>query len=194
MNLIFATNNANKIKEIQNALGEHYNIIGLKDAGINIDIPEPYFTFQENAWTKANTIHQLSGMDCFSEDTGLEIPALNNEPGVKSARYAGNHASDKDNIQKVLTALQGKTPTPAHFRTVICLIHHGQPYYFEGICEGTIIANPTGDKGFGYDPIFIPNGATNTFACMTTEEKNLYSHRKKAVKKMIDFLKENHAR
>lgn len=186
--LIFATNNQHKVNEIRTVLNNGINIITLKEAGIHIDIPEPYDTLEENAVTKAATIHQLTQQNCFSEDTGLEVNALNGEPGVKSARYAGDEKNFQKNIDKLLLNLNGKTNREARFRTVICLIWNEQQYLFDGICEGKIIEASKGDEGFGYDPVFIPNGSNKTFAEMTMEEKNIFSHRKKATEKLINFL------
>jgi XTP/dITP diphosphohydrolase len=186
--LIFATNNAHKIEEIQRVVGSHFNIQSLQDAGINIDIPEPHDTLTENALEKANTIFQLTGKHCFSEDTGLEVAALNGAPGVKSARYAGEPANDQANIQKLLHELSGQTNRQAQFRTVIALIIHHQVHYFEGICKGQITHTPQGQQGFGYDPVFIPDGADRCFAFMSIEEKNQYSHRRQATDKLILFL------
>ena len=187
--LIFATNNQNKVKEIQSLVGPDFNIIALKEAGIDIDIPEPHDSFQENAAEKAHTIFNLTNTNCFSEDTGLEIEALHGAPGVKSARYAGEHRDFQANIDKVLLELHGNTHRVAQFRTVICLIWENQTYYFEGICKGHIATNMQGDKGFGYDPIFIPEGDTKSFAQMSMEEKNKYSHRQKAVTQLFEFLR-----
>lgn len=186
--LIFATNNQHKVNEIRTVLNNGINIITLKEAGIHIDIPEPYDTLEENAVTKAATIHQLTQQNCFSEDTGLEVNALNGEPGVKSARYAGDEKNFQKNIDKLLLNLNGKTNREARFRTVICLIWNEQQYLFDGICEGKIIEESKGDEGFGYDPVFIPNGSNKTFAEMTMEEKNIFSHRRKATEKLVNFL------
>ncbi len=186
--LIFATNNKNKVEEIRAVLQDRFQVITLKEAGIDIDIPEPHQTLEENATEKSTTIHKLTGKDCFSEDTGLEVSALNNEPGVRSARYAGDEHDFKKNTEKLLQNLVGIEKREARFRTVISLILDGREHQFEGICEGTITQEQTGNKGFGYDPVFIPHGANKTFAEMDMEEKNIYSHRKKATAKLIDFL------
>jgi XTP/dITP diphosphohydrolase len=188
--LIFATNNKNKVEEINSAIGNKIEIVSLKDAGINIDIPEPHETLSENASEKSKTIHQLTGKNCFSEDTGLEIDALNGEPGVKSARYAGDEKMFEKNIEKVLSKLTGINNRKANFRTVISLILDKQEYFFEGICNGEIITKQQGENGFGYDSIFKPDGSNKTFAEMTLEEKNIFSHRKKAADKLIIFLQE----
>ena len=186
--LIFATNNQNKVKEIRQVLGNIFEVITLKEAGINIDIPEPHNTLEANASEKSTVIFSLTAKDCFSEDTGLEVEALNNEPGVNSARYAGKNCSDMDNIQKLLSNLINKNNRRARFRTIISLIREGNEHQFEGVCEGVIINNLKGKNGFGYDPIFIPDGSEKTFAEMDTEEKNKYSHRKKATEKLINYL------
>lgn len=188
MQLIFATNNQNKVNEIKKVVADSIDIITMKEAGIDKDIPEPYDTLQENASTKSRTIFKLTGKDCFSEDTGLEVTALNGAPGVKSARYAGEPADSEKNIDKLLNELKDKDDKSAQFRTVISLLLDGKEYFFEGICKGNIIAERRGTEGFGYDPIFIPEGNKKTFAEMTMDEKNKFSHRKKATQKLIDFL------
>ncbi len=188
MQLIFATNNQNKINEIRKVVSEEIDIITLKQAGIDIDIPEPYETLQENAATKSKTIFEMTGKNCFSEDTGLEVNTLGGAPGVRSARYAGEPANDAGNIQKLLIELQGKEDRSAQFRTVISLILDEKEYFFEGICTGTITTEARGGNGFGYDPVFVPDGSDKTFAEMNMDEKNIFSHRKKATKKLVDFL------
>jgi XTP/dITP diphosphohydrolase len=185
--LLFATNNQHKIDEIQAAVGNKIKVIGLKEAGINIDIPEPHDTLEKNASEKSSAIFALTGISCFSEDTGLEVKALNGEPGVRSARYAGGR-SDDDNISKLLANLEHKTNRSARFRTVISLIWNGSEHLFEGICEGSIIEERRGNGGFGYDPVFIPAGSSKTFGEMEMNEKNAYSHRKKAAAQMVLFL------
>lgn len=186
--LVFATNNANKVAEIKKVLGDLFEVVTLKDAGIDIDIPEPYDTLEENARTKSKTIFEMTGKNCFSEDTGLFVDALNGEPGVKSARYAGDKANNKDNIEKLLLNLNTIENRAARFRTIISLILNAKEHQFEGICEGYILQTPVGEKGFGYDAVFIPDGSQKSFAEMETEEKNIYSHRKKAVAKLMAFL------
>ena len=186
--LIFATNNQHKVDEIRLALGNRFNIITLKEAGIDIDIPEPYATLEANAAQKSGVIHQLTQKNCFSEDTGLEVEALNGEPGVKSARYAGENRSFESNIEKLLQNLEGKRNRNARFRTIISLVLNGKEYFFEGICNGTITNQKKGSNGFGYDPVFIPNGSNNTFAEMQMKEKSFFSHRKKALEKLVEFL------
>jgi XTP/dITP diphosphohydrolase len=187
--IIFATNNQHKVDEIQSAIGDMLNIITLRQAGIDIDIPEPHPTLEENAREKSSTIHRITGQDCFSEDTGLEVSALDGEPGVLSARYAGDGKSFENNIDKLLTNLEGQQDRSARFRTVISLIISGTEHTFEGICEGTIMPERYGRNGFGYDPVFRPNGSNRTFAEMTMEEKNAFSHRQKAAALLVDFLK-----
>jgi XTP/dITP diphosphohydrolase len=186
--LIFATNNRNKVAEIQSLVGPNFTIIPLKEAGIDIDIPEPHDQLEANALEKAMTIFNMTQQNCFSEDTGLEILALDGAPGVKSARYAGENSNPQANIDLVLSKMTGVENRTAQFRTVICLIWENQTYYFEGICKGQILNNMQGENGFGYDPIFVPDGASKSFANMTMEEKNTYSHRKKAVTQLFEFL------
>lgn len=189
MKLIFATNNGNKVSEIKAVVPQSLEVVSLKEAGIDIDIPEPHDTLQANAQEKAVVIYKLTGTACFSEDTGLEVPSLNGEPGVHSARYAGEDKAFEKNIQKLLTNLAEKEDRSAQFRTVICLkLADGKEHFFEGICKGTIISEQKGGAGFGYDPVFIPDGATQTFAEMSLEEKNKYSHRRKAVDGLVAFL------
>jgi XTP/dITP diphosphohydrolase len=189
IDLVFATNNQNKVNEIRSILQEPFQIITLKEAGIDIDIPEPYDTLEANASEKSSTIHQITKKNCFSEDTGLEVFSLNGEPGVKSARYAGEGRNFQENIKLLLKNLEGKQDRSAQFRTVVSLIWDHQEYLFTGICKGTIIEAQKGIEGFGYDPIFVPEGSTLTFAEMGMEEKNKFSHRKKSVAKLIEFLK-----
>jgi XTP/dITP diphosphohydrolase len=186
--IIFATNNQNKVEEVRAVLGSVFNIITLKEAGIDIDIPEPHDTLEANASEKSKTIFTITNKNCFSEDTGLEVVALNGEPGVKSARYAGDSRSFDDNIEKLLTKLAPCDNKTARFRTVISLILDGEEHLFEGICTGTIIAERKGDNGFGYDPVFVPDGSDITFAEMNMAGKNKFSHRKKAMEKLINFL------
>ncbi|HEX4876189.1 MAG TPA: RdgB/HAM1 family non-canonical purine NTP pyrophosphatase [Chitinophagaceae bacterium] len=188
MKLIFATNNKHKAEEIRNVLGNRLAIITLQEAGIDQEIPEPYDTLEANASAKSQTIYRMTGTDCFSEDTGLEVPALNGEPGVKSARYAGDDRSFDANIDKLLSNLAGKEDRSARFRTVISLLIDGKETLFEGICRGSIINEKRGNNGFGYDPVFVPEGSRLTFAEMSLEEKNRYSHRKKATEKLVVFL------
>lgn len=188
MKLIFATNNEHKVEEINAVIGNEFELLTLKQAGIDIDIPEPHDTIEANATEKSQTIYQMTGINCFSEDTGLEVKALNGEPGVKSARYAGDDRSFDRNIEKLLTNLADKSDRSARFKTVISLIIDGKETLFEGICEGEIIAQRRGNQGFGYDPVFIPAGSGKTFAEMSMEEKTKYSHRAKATEKLVVFL------
>jgi len=188
MRLIFASNNQHKIEELKAFAGKEIEIVSLKDAGIDIDIPEPHDTLEKNASEKSWTIYKLTGSACFSEDTGLEIEALNGEPGVKSARYAGEARSFKDNIEKVLNKLANQANRNARFRAVISLIIKDKESQFEGICNGKIIDTPKGIEGFGYDPIFIPDGSNRSFAEMSIEEKNRFNHRTKAAAKLVAFL------
>ena len=188
MKLVFATNNQHKVNEIRSVVGDQFEIITLKEAGIDIDIPEPYDTLKENASEKSRTIHRLTGLSCFSEDTGLEVDALNGEPGVKSARYAGVGKSFDKNIEKLLSNLKGNQRRTARFKTVISLILEDKEYFFEGVCEGKIIEERRGSGGFGYDPVFVPGGETRTFAELSLTEKNLFSHRKKATDNLLIFL------
>jgi XTP/dITP diphosphohydrolase len=186
--LVFATNNQHKVTEIRSVIGSRFNIISLQEAGIDIDIPEPHPTLEANATEKSQTIHRLTNQHCFSEDTGLEVAVLNGEPGVKSARYAGDGRDFQQNIVKLLRNLEGHADRSAQFRTVISLILNNKEYQFEGICKGKIAVAQKGSEGFGYDPVFIPDDTEKTFGEMSIEEKNKYSHRKKAVAKLIDFL------
>lgn len=187
--LIFATNNKNKVQEIRAVLNGLFDVISLKEAGIDIDIPEPHPTLEANATEKSKTIWQLTGQNCFSEDTGLEVTSLNGEPGVKSARYAGDESNFQKNVDLLLQNMEGKANRDARFRTVISLFLEGKEYQFEGICNGRITTTASGTNGFGYDPVFIPEGSDRCFADMTLEEKNEYSHRKKAMMQLIRFLK-----
>jgi XTP/dITP diphosphohydrolase len=195
MKLIFATNNQHKVDEIRSVIRNSLEIMSLKEAGIEIDIPEPFNTLEENASNKSRTIYELKKGDptvigCFSEDTGLEVEALNGEPGVKSARYAGDEKSFDRNMVKLLKKLEGIKNRKAKFRTVISLIVDGKETLFEGICEGTIGYSKKGEEGFGYDPLFVPDGSLHTFAQMKIGEKNTFSHRKKATDKLIACLLE----
>lgn len=186
--LIFATNNKNKVEEIRKVIGNKFDIITLEEAGIDIDIPEPHDTIEENAAEKSNFIYKLTGKNAFGEDTGLEIEALNNEPGVLSARYAGDEKNHQKNIEKVLLNLNGVENRTAQFKTIISLIIDGKQLMFEGICKGKIIHEQRGNQGFGYDPIFVPEGSEKTFAEMNLDEKSVYSHRRKATDKLIEYL------
>lgn len=186
--LLFATHNEHKVEEIRAILNHQFKIISLKDASIDQEIPEPFATLEENAKEKARVIHQLTQKDCFSEDTGLEVDALKGEPGVKSARYAGEERSFEKNIDLLLANLKDIKNRKARFRTVVCLLINGEQKLFDGICKGTIIAERRGTSGFGYDPVFIPDGSDRTFAEMSLAEKNQFSHRKKAIEKFTSYL------
>jgi XTP/dITP diphosphohydrolase len=186
--LLFASNNQHKADEIRQVLGNRFRILTLKEAGIDIDIPEPYETLEENAREKSRTIYRMTGQDCFSEDSGLEVAILGGQPGVRSARYAGEGVPSAAHWEKLLEAMKGESNRNARFRTVISLILGGQEYQFTGSCEGHITEKPSGSQGFGYDPVFVPEGASHTFASMSPEEKNTYSHRAKAMGRLIDFL------
>ena len=190
MKLVFATQNENKAKEIQSLLPEYFKIITLKDIRCFDEIPETAETLEGNSLLKASFISETYNLNCFADDTGLEIEALDNLPGVYSARYAGPEKSAAANINKVLLELDGKTARNAQFRTIITLILNTSIFTFEGIVLGEIISEKRGENGFGYDPIFVPDGALKTFAEMTLIEKNQYSHRARAFQKMIEFLNE----
>jgi XTP/dITP diphosphohydrolase len=190
MRLIFATNNIHKTEEIRALLPREFSIVTLKEAGVEGDIPEPHDTLQDNAAEKARTVYGLTHNNCFSDDTGLEVYALNNEPGVHSARYAGEGRSFEQNIDKLLNKMENVDDRSARFRAVICLILNGEEHYFEGICEGKILTERKGKEGFGYDPVFMPGGSDKSFAEMSMEEKNTYSHRGKAVAALVAFLKQ----
>jgi XTP/dITP diphosphohydrolase len=188
--LIFASNNAHKLEELRSAIGSGVEIISLLDAGIQKEIPEPFDTLWENAREKAMTIYGMTkGINCFSEDSGLEVDALGGEPGVHSARYAGATASADSNMEMLLLALGDSANRQARFITVICLILDGREYFFEGRCEGQILHKRTGHSGFGYDPVFLPDGSVKSFAEMNFGEKNRFSHRRKAADQLIAFLK-----
>ena len=188
MKLIFATNNSHKVEELKSFVGNKFELISMKEAGIDLDIPEPFETLEKNAAIKSTTIYNLTGSNCFGEDTGLEVEALNGEPGVKSARYAGENRSFQHNIEKLLLNLKTHSNRKARFRAVISLILDGKETQFEGICNGKIIDSPRGQMGFGYDPVFVPDGETRTFAEMGMEEKNKFNHRTKAAEKLVAFL------
>ena len=187
--LVIASNNAGKIKEIRSMIGG-INLLSLKDIGFTHEIPEPYHSFKENANTKAVTIHQYCGKNVFADDSGICANALDGAPGVISARYAGEPVNDERNLQKLLEELKSKTDRTGYYKAVICLIWEGQTHYFEGVCDGTIIDTKRGTGGFGYDPIFVPDGHDKTFAELPLDIKNEISHRGKAVRKMVAFLKE----
>lgn len=188
MDIVFATNNKNKLKEIKNILDNRVNIISLEDIGCNEDIPETQNTIEGNASQKAKYIYEKYGKNCFADDTGLEVQSLNNEPGVYSARYAGEKCLAEDNITKLLKNLQDIKNRKAQFRTSICLIIDGKEFFFNGDVQGEILTEKHGVDGFGYDPIFKPNGYNISFAEMEMNEKNKISHRGKATIKLAEFL------
>ena len=187
--LVFATNNKHKTEEIGNLLVNQYKVLNLKDIGCDVDIPETGDSFAENAKLKTSYVTDNFDLDCFADDSGLEIEALNNEPGIYSARYSGVR-DDLKNLNLVLKKMEGETNRKAHFKTVISLNKGNKNYLFEGIVYGSIIQTPIGQDGFGYDPIFMPLGYDRTFAQMSMAEKNEISHRAIAMKKLIAFLKE----
>jgi len=187
--LVFATNNHHKIEEVLAKIGHQFTILSLDDIGSTDDIEETGTTFAANASIKSHFIYSKYQLSCFGDDSGLEIDALNGEPGVYSARYAGKHGDHEANMDKVLTLLNGQTNRKARFKTVISLVLDGKEHFFEGTVEGTIRNQRSGSQGFGYDPIFQPDGYTITFAEMTMQQKNAISHRARAVEKMIAFLK-----
>lgn len=189
MELVFATQNPHKAYEIEAKLGENFLIISLDALGITEEIPETAPTLEGNALMKARYVYEKTGRNCFADDTGLEVEALNGEPGVYSARYAGEEKSPEKNIALLLQKLQGQPSRRAQFRTVIALIFEGKEYLFSGIAQGEIINEKRGTEGFGYDPVFVPAGHSRTFAQMSLEEKNKLSHRAKAFEAMKEFLK-----
>ncbi|MDD5150714.1 MAG: non-canonical purine NTP diphosphatase [Flavobacterium sp.] len=189
MKIVFATNNKNKILEVQQMLPSSIEIISLESIGCYEEIPETATTIEENAIMKANYITEKYGFDCFADDTGLEVESLNGEPGVFSARYAGEQRNDDDNMNKLLHALSDKINRNAQFKTVITLNFRGKQYLFTGIAKGEITSKKTGNQGFGYDPIFRPEGFSETFAQLSLQEKGAISHRGKATEQLIAFLK-----
>ena len=187
--LVFATNNAHKLEEIRAILGDKVEILSLNDINCHTDIPETAETLQGNAALKAQYIYDNYGLDCFADDTGLEVEALNGAPGIYSARYAGGEGHDSEaNMKKLLSEMQDKENRKARFRTVICLIESGEEHFFEGIVNGSIIRERKGGAGFGYDPVFMPDGYSETFAEMGNDEKNKISHRARAVQKLCEYL------
>ena len=186
--LVIATNNQHKVEEIRRALGNKIKLISLKDLGCREEIPEDGTTLKENAYQKAKYVWDKYKKNCFADDTGLMVEALDGAPGVYSARYAGEHCSFDDNIDLLLENMEGKTNRNAYFATVICLIQDGEPVYFEGKCEGCILTERYGRGGFGYDPLFMPKGYGESFAEISMEEKNKISHRGKATEKLIKHL------
>ncbi|MCC8146659.1 MAG: non-canonical purine NTP diphosphatase [Bacteroidales bacterium] len=188
--LVFATNNQHKLEEVRHILQDKYEILSLKDIHCEEDIPETADTLEGNALLKAQYVKNNYGYDCFSDDTGLEVYVLNNAPGVYSARYAGDTKSSEDNMRKLLNELKDKKDRSARFRTVIALLEGDSSYLFEGIVEGEIIQEKRGTTGFGYDPIFVPDGYSETFSELGSDIKNKISHRAEAVKKLKNFLHE----
>lgn len=188
MKLVFATNNRHKLEEVQKMLPDSIQLLSLKEIDCFDDIEETAMTLEGNASLKADYITEKYGYGCFADDTGLEVNSLNGDPGVFSARYAGNHGDSEKNMQKVLENLADKKDRTAQFRTVIALNLNNEQVFFEGICKGEIIPEKSGKEGFGYDPIFKPKGHSLTFAEMTSEEKNKISHRGIAVDKLVHFL------
>lgn len=188
MKICFATNNSKKIEEVKAALGADFEIVSLQDIGCLEELPETGDTLDHNASEKANYVKVHYGVDCFADDTGLEVDALNGAPGVYSGRFAGEPRSDARNIELLLEKMNAQTDRKARFRTIIALILDGSEYAFEGIAEGEIISEKVGSGGFGYDPVFKPNGFDRTFAELSLAEKNEISHRGKAVKALISFL------
>lgn len=188
MELIFASNNKGKIIEIQQLIPNYIKILSLLQSGITADIPEPHHTFKENAWAKADYVAKATGKNCFAEDSGLIVPGLNGAPGVYSARYAGVPSNDEANNRKLLDAIRELESKEASYKSVICLILNETCHYFEGSCKGRLTTAPEGTGGFGYDPLFIPDGYEQTFACLTPNEKNKISHRGHAMRQLGLFL------
>ena len=186
--IIFATNNAHKLGEVQAVLGDAFELVTLGECGITEDIPETAPTLEGNALQKARYVHSRTGRDCFADDTGLEVDALGGEPGVRSARYATDGHDFAANNALLLRNLEGKPSRKAHFRTVIALILGGEEFLFEGRVDGEIAEQMSGAGGFGYDPLFVPEGHAVTFAEMSADEKNAISHRGRAVAKLVEFL------
>ena len=186
--IVFATKNTNKLREIREILGSRFEVVSLSEIGCHDDIPETGDTLEANALQKAQYVHDHYGLDCFADDTGLEVEALDGAPGVFSARYAGEGHDSEANMQKLLTELQGVSNRQARFRTVVALILQGEEFLFEGIINGSILEKRQGSAGFGYDPIFMPEGYAASFAELGDEVKNGISHRALAVRKLADFL------
>jgi XTP/dITP diphosphohydrolase len=188
MELVFASNNPEKVREIKSLLGNSFTLLSLSDVNIQEEIPENELSIAGNALSKAKYVFNTTGMNVFADDTGLEIAALNGLPGVHSARFAGENKDSAANIEKILAMLSGNENRKAQFRTVIALIYKKKEYLFEGIVKGQIINEKRGDGGFGYDPVFLPDGKTLTFAEMELAEKNTISHRARAFEKLKEFL------
>ena len=192
MKLVFATNNKHKLEEVRAIVGDRVEILSLNDINCNDEIPETADTLQGNALIKARYIYEKYGVDCFADDTGLEVETLDGAPGVYSARYAGEECDSEANMQKLLQNLTGKSERSAQFRTVIALIINGEEKLFNGVVKGEISTGKMGDSGFGYDPIFIPEGFSQSFAQMSSEMKNSISHRYRATEQLSNYLKENY--
>lgn len=190
MKLIFATNNAHKLREVSQVVGDRFTLLTPRECGIDEDIPEEQPTLEGNALQKARYIYARTGLDCFADDTGLEVDALAGEPGVRSARYATDGHDDEANKRLLLERMQGVEARGAQFRTAIALIIGGKEYLFEGIVRGNITLEEQGDGGFGYDPLFVAEGCEQSFAEISAEEKNAISHRGRAVRKLAEFLQE----
>ena len=188
MKLVFATNNKHKLEEVSSMLSHRFQLVGLEDIGCREEIEETEDTLEGNARLKTDFVSERYHLDCFADDTGLEVDVLDGAPGVYSARYAGEHVTYEDNVKKLLTELKGQTDRRARFRTVISLKLDGKQHFFEGSCEGMITEEPSGEKGFGYDPVFRPLGSERTFAEMSMEQKAQISHRGLAVNKLVEFL------
>lgn len=188
MKLVFATNNAHKLHEVAQVVGEAFELVSLKECGITEDIPENEPTLEGNALAKARYIYSRTGLNCFADDTGLEVDALNGEPGVRSARYATDGHDDEANKRLLLERMRGVENRAAQFRTALVLIMDGKEYLFEGIVRGRILCEERGEGGFGYDPLFAPEGEERSFAQMSADEKNAISHRGRAVRKLAEFL------
>lgn len=188
MKIVFATNNAHKLREVQQTVGDKFEIVSLRECGVVEDIPENEPTLEGNALAKARYIYSRTGLSCFADDTGLEVDALGGEPGVRSARYATDGHDDEANKRLLLERMEGKENRGAQFRTAMALILDGEEYLFEGVVRGEILTKECGDGGFGYDPLFAPEGRSESFAEMSAEEKNAISHRGRAVRKLAEFL------
>lgn len=185
--IVLASANKKKIAELNELLGD-FKVLSLKDIGFDQEIEEPFFTFKENAFQKANTIYNFCGKNVLADDSGICVESLNNKPGVLSARYAGDAANDQANLEKVLKDLEGMPNRKAFYKAVLCLIWNGEPHYFAGECHGTLLEMPIGTNGFGYDPIFVPDGYSETFAQLPAAVKQQISHRAKAMQQLHHFL------
>lgn len=189
MEIIFATNNAHKLEEVRSVLGAKFKVLSLSDIGCNVEVEETSDTFEGNALLKAQYVFEHYNRPCFSDDSGLEVDALFNAPGVYSARYGGEHGNHEKNMDKLLNSLMGQSNRKARFRTVLCYLNEvGEVHYFNGVVNGIILSKKQGAAGFGYDPLFMPHGHNRTFAQMTPEAKNKISHRALAVNELLNFL------